>query len=58
MKDGQEYFVDLDIEKSTIQAEEITQLADEDISDFWYLENQFVELTVDRFNIDVIEKVK
>ncbi|GAB1492636.1 hypothetical protein RAN38_11050 [Listeria innocua] len=58
MKDGQEYFVDLDIEKSTIQAKEITQLADEDISDFWYLENQFVELTVDRFNIDVIEKVK
>ncbi|EAD5868685.1 hypothetical protein OPJ22_000111 [Listeria innocua] len=58
VKDGQEYFVDLDIEKSTIQAKEITQLADEDISDFWYLENQFVELTVDRFNIDVIEKVK
>ncbi|HBD0747973.1 TPA: hypothetical protein KG937_002761 [Listeria monocytogenes] len=89
---GQEYIVelemvvfdDLDIEKSTLQAKEITQLADsfayfirgvfhpsskkidsgievdladEDISDFWYLENQFVPLNVDRFNIDVIEKV-
>lgn len=89
---GQEYIVDLeivvfddlDIEKSTVQAREMTQqadsfaycirgvfnpsnkkidsgididLADEDISGFLYLENQFVELNIDRFNIDIIEKV-
>lgn len=32
-------------------------LADEDISDFWYLENQFVMLSIDRFNINVVEKI-
>ncbi|WP_439444044.1 hypothetical protein ACSMFR_05110 [Listeria aquatica] len=33
-------------------------LADEDISDFWYLENQFVMLSIDRFNINVVEEIK
>lgn len=33
-------------------------LADEDISDFWYLENQFVMLSIDRFNINVAEEIK
>jgi hypothetical protein len=32
-------------------------LATEDISDFWYLENQFAKLNVDRFNLNVIERL-
>lgn len=32
-------------------------LHDEDFSDFWYLENQYVKLKVDRINLSILEKV-
>ena len=32
-------------------------LADEDISDFWFLENKFVVIDIDRFNVIILEKI-
>lgn len=46
------------VDTKQIESKIFFSLEDEEVSDYWYLENKNVEIRVDRINISVIEKYR